>query len=320
MKLSKAIQGYGFAASADGYSAVTLTVYKSALQTMLEFLGDKEVGDITTDDLRSFLIYLQQTYVPERRNNPHNRAKLSTASIHRYWKAMRSFFKFADAELHTGRPDAPIRTPKWESKAVIPFTENEIKALIKACDATTVLTKNRDPYNIRKHNALRDKCIIMILLDTGVRVGELCRLRMMDVNPENGNVFVRPHHVQKTHSRTTFIGKATRRLLWRYIATKEDTRQDDPLFVTVEDHPMTRERVLAILKRLGRQAGVQDVHPHKFRHTFAVEYLRNGGDIFTLKSILGHSNFKMVDHYLELAKSDLENAHRKASPVDRFRL
>ncbi|RPI31499.1 MAG: hypothetical protein EHM70_11415, partial [Chloroflexota bacterium] len=108
MKLSQATEGYIISALGDGYSQLTLAAYRSALGTMREFLGDKEVKDITTADLRSFMNFLVTQYKPVRRNRPNNTEPLSSASHHRYWKAMRSFFKWADRDLQTGRPDLPI--------------------------------------------------------------------------------------------------------------------------------------------------------------------------------------------------------------------
>jgi integrase len=75
-----------------------------------------------------------------------------------------------------------------------------------------------------------------------------------------------------------------------------------------------------LLANLGSKAGVKNAHPHRLRHTFAVEYLRNEGDIFTLQMILGHSTLDMVRNYLQLAKADAKNAHRRASPADRWKL
>ena len=65
---------------------------------------------------------------------------------------------------------------------------------------------------------------------------------------------------------------------------------------------------------------MNNVHPHRLRHTFAITYLRNGGDVYSLKYLLGHSSLKMVEHYLHLTGTDASNAHRKASPADNWRL
>jgi integrase/recombinase XerD len=320
MQLSKAIEGYIFSALADGYSQLTLRTYHSALETIMEYLGDKEVEEITTNDLKGFMHYLVTSYRPERRNNLDNFEPLSTASHHRYWKAMRSFFKWAEKDLGTRRPDLAIKMPAWESKEIVPLTEDEIIALLKGCEYANVPEGKRKAYKLRRPSAIRDKAIILVLLDTGIRVGELTRLRISDANLENGEVYIRPFHVRKTHSRTTFLGKTARKALWRYLVERGEVRPDDPLFVTNDDKPMTRERVLSMLSRLGKSCGVSSVHPHRFRHTFSIQYFRNGGDIMTLKRLLGHKRLEMVNHYLNIASSDVQSAHQKASPVDRWKL
>ena len=108
-----------------------------------------------------------------------------------------------------------------------------------------------------------------------------------------------------------------RKAIWRYLA---DRPKDDRAFCTGALKPLNRVSLLHLLVRLGERAGVTGVHPHRFRHTFAINFLRNGGDLFSLKRLLGHSDLAMVEHYLALAQSDDETAHRKASPVDNWRL
>jgi len=83
---------------------------------------------------------------------------------------------------------------------------------------------------------------------------------------------------------------------------------------------MDRHRLLKQLTSIGQRAGVHDCHPPRFRHTFAINYLRNGGDIYTLQMALGHASLVMYKQYLELAQSDLKSAHRIASPVKNWGL
>ena len=95
---------------------------------------------------------------------------------------------------------------------------------------------------------------------------------------------------------------------------------NDPLFITVTGRPMDRNIIRQLLGRIGENAGVANVHPHRFRHTFAIEFLRSGGNIFVLQRLLGHATLTMVTNYLDIADSDDKNAHRNASPADRWSL
>jgi integrase/recombinase XerD len=108
--------------------------------------------------------------------------------------------------------------------------------------------------------------------------------------------------------------------LWRYVADRRHVRPDDWLFVTNEGRQMTRANLWRLLKRIGDRAGVSGVYPHRFRHTFAITWIRNSGDLFTLQAMLGHTSLEMVKHYARIARSDLEAAHRRASPVDNWHL
>ena len=94
----------------------------------------------------------------------------------------------------------------------------------------------------------------------------------------------------------------------------------DPLFATREGAVMQRTGLRLLIFRIGTRAGVPDAGIHRFRHTFAINFLRNGGDPWSLQMMLGHSTMEMVKTYLSIAQADLDNSHKLASPVDHWRL
>ncbi|HSW63409.1 MAG TPA: tyrosine-type recombinase/integrase [Dissulfurispiraceae bacterium] len=318
MRLSKGIEGFKIDALSKGYSPLTLAAYVSALTALVKLMQDPQVEDITESDLKAWMGYLRNQYKPVRSDN----GLLSTASLHRYWKALRSFFRWAHEELGTARPDLVLQMPKYNHKEVIPFSEDDVQKLIKACELTSpARPANRAAYQTRRPSASRDKALVLVLLDTGVRAGECCRLRVDDVNLSTGEVQVRPYRFGKTRPRVVLIGKTARKLVWRYLQERgDDLSGSAPLFITDDGREMTRYTIGSLIARLGKRAGVTDCHPHRFRHTFAIQFLRNGGDVFSLQRLLGHATLEVVKHYLNLAKADDESAHRRASPADNWRL
>jgi integrase/recombinase XerD len=158
---------------------------------------------------------------------------------------------------------------------------------------------------------------MLVLLDMVIRASELCRLDIGDVILEEGEVRVLTYSTgNKTKPRTVFLGVRSYEALWRYLVDRVPYHDDHPLFVSTTKKRMNRNSLRHMLNHLGKRAGVDNVYPHRFRHTFAIEYLRNDDDIFTLKRLLGHSTLTMVQNYLAIAKSDVQSVHRKASPVD----
>ena len=149
--------------------------------------------------------------------------------------------------------------------------------------------------------------------------GELARLDVADVNLETCEMVVRPFRSSaKSRPRTVFVGKRTQKELWKYLLGRVPMK-NDPLFLSTSGRRMSADGIKHLVRRISLRAGVP-AHPHSFRHTFAIEYLRNNGDVFTLQRLLGHSSLEMVRYYLALANSDMVAAHRRASPVDHWRL
>ena len=306
--LSQAIEGFFMARRADGYSPHTLEQYKWALDMLISF-GDKPLRQVNVDDLRAFLAHVQ--------SNPN----LSRTSVFHVWKSIRAFYKWAESEGLSERPDKLLTKPRYAHREIQPLSEAEIKAILKAIDRTALSKGRRSSFTMPRSTAHRDRAIVMLLLDTGIRASELCRLTVQDVDLQASTIAVRPYMSGiKSRPRIIPIGNVAKKALWRYMTTRDTEYRGDELFFSREGHPLNRDSLRLLLFRLGQRAGVSNVHPHRFRHTFAIQYLRNGGDVFTLQRILGHTTLKMVQHYLALADADTQSAHRRASPVDNWRL
>jgi integrase/recombinase XerD len=200
-----------------------------------------------------------------------------------------------------------------------------VAELIKACQFTRQAeTKFRQSFKMRRPSAFRDEAIILTLLDTGLRASELCALTLADLDLKAGKLQVR-HGVmggaKGGKGRQVYIGKITRKAIWRYISSRGTVvNPDAPLFICQLGFPFNKDSLRQLLGRIGKRANIHKVFPHKFRHTFAITYLRSGGDVFTLQALLGHSSLDMVRHYAQIAQIDVEKAHQKASPADNWRL
>jgi len=316
METSKAIEGFLLDRQAGGYSRGTVRLYRLCLGMLCDYLGDPPVGEVDLEDLQRFLYYLQTSYVPRRLGKDPDKSPLSPAAVSNHWKAIRSFFSWCEEALGLKRPDLRLVHPPKKDPEILPFTENDIRKLLKACEKTTeASTDRRTPYTMKRPTADRDKALLLLFLDTGLRVSEVCRLRIEDLNQETGEILVAPFGSgQKTKPRMAYLGRVAMRAMWLYLAKRPNTVKKDKLF------EIDAETIRSLFRRLGERAGVNDVHPHRLRHTFAITYLRNGGDVYSLKYLLGHSSLDMVERYLHLTAADASNAHRRASPAYNWRL
>lgn len=195
---------------------------------------------------------------------------------------------------------------KTEKKMIATFSKNQMIQLLEQPDRTTFV-------------GLRDYTMMLLMLETGLRLSELIQLRVDDIRWTENEIYI-------------FRGKGgtTRRVPFqktcgqalRHYLKERGTALSETLFVTVYDtslHPRTFQENLSTY---GKSAGLRGVRvsPHTFRHSMAKFYILNGGDPFTLQQILGHSTLDMVRHYVQLFRSDVQEQHRKFSPVENIKI
>lgn len=214
-------------------------------------------------------------------------------TVHDYGRALRAWLRFLMAEeLLATEPLRNVVIPTPGKEIGPAFTRDDVRKLLAA--ATTV----------------RDKALVLFLIDSGVRASELCALTVPDVDLATGAVFVRSGKGAKP--RTTYIGVRTRRELIKYLLG----RTTGPLFTTDDGRPFTRNSLLKLCRRLGKRAGVAHCHPHTFRRTFALWSLRSGMNIYILQSMMGHTSLDILRSYLALVDADRATAHQEHGPVD----
>jgi site-specific recombinase XerD len=261
-------------------------------------------------ELKQFLAYISTGHDdPEGRwGNSQCRTKVRPRTVETYFTNLRTLFRFFVEEgAISESPLESMRPPVVRRDQVQPFAHEQIDGLLRAARCS--------------RHSRRDEAIILFLLDTGCRASELCSLKMRDLDMQGrccrvlgkGNKY-----------RTLYFGKAATKGVWSYL--KEESRDPaSPLFTsdrgTRTGEALTRSGLLQLIERLGRQAGIKSARcsPHTFRHTFAIEFLRAGGNVFSLKEMLGHTSLAMVNRYVALAQADIENQARQFSPADRLK-
>lgn len=165
-------------------------------------------------------------------------------------------------------------------------------------------------------------------MDTGLRSSELCALRIDDYDKATGRLAVRKGKGGK--SRNVYLGYTARSALWRYLEERRRRRKQltgdnkldktEGLFTTSSGRHLTRDNLLHLIQAIGRRADVSGATVHRWRHTFAINMLRNGCNPCALQELLGHSDMETVRLYLKLVDQDLRGAVASASPADQWRL
>ena len=304
--LSQAIEGYFIAAHARRLSRHTLRDYDNTFRCFEAFLNrDPPFSEIGAADVTSFLGSLDH---------------LSDKTVLNYHTGLAALWTWAVKEgiieKHVVRA---VERPKPEKRDIAPYSLRDIKAMLEACDRSRDYVRpGKRRCNNARPTALRDRAIILLLVDTGMRASELCNLRMKHLDRRNRIVVVMGKGDKERRVR---ISARTTQAIWRYLATREDAGIPNAyLFTSQEGFPISRHSLRRMLKRTGDRAGVRGANVHRFRHTFAIQLLRNGGNIFALKRMLGHSSLQMVDVYLDIAQADVEAVHEEASPVTNWGL
>ena len=308
ISFSKALVGYELYTRAKQLSPNTIADYKNTFRKFTAYLGsDLDVTAIDHNHIIGFLGSLPETLSPKTARNYHT-------GLSSLWTWMKS------EQIVPVQILIQVPRPKPTQTDIIPFSEANIRALLRSTSRSKTYSRlGKQPCSnaLDPQTAQRNRLIILVLLDTGLRASELCNIKLHNIEMERSLIKTLGKGDKERHIP---FSDNTAQALWRYITFRDKVNVGTHLFVTDEDRPFTRDRLKNLLNALGDRANVPNCHAHRFRHTFAIQFLRNGGDVFTLKELLGHSSLDMVKRYLAIAQVDVEAAHKKASPVSNWHL
>jgi site-specific recombinase XerD len=290
-------QMYAAYCAAAGYSPRTIETRQATFARLHSFLlerGHTSCGGAELIELAGSL-----------RNNLNGRELRSWTTLTIYGH-LRAFFKWlVDQKVLDTSPHDAVPRPIRRKDQIVPHTTEEVRLLLEAA---------RNSYYPRRNVAM-----VRFMVDTGIRATECCNLRLKDIDLRERKVEVLGKGNKK---RTLHFGVQASRALWAYLGGRNyvpGESDDGPLFAAESGRnqggALTRLGLLQLINGLGSAAGIRS-NPHKLRHTFAVNYIINGGDAFSLMTLLGHTDLQTSNAYVLLAQANLAQKHAKLSPMD----
>jgi integrase/recombinase XerD len=230
--------------------------------------------------------------------------KLSERSVNCYARSMRAFCNWLEVEGYVQvAPSNHVKMPKVGKPLIRIIEFEEFERMLKAC------APPHETGPITDINAARNRAILWVLWDTGIRLAELCDLRLANFDRDKGTIIV---HGKGNKERRIALGRNAQRSLLLYIDRYRPNRDrlielgnpnEDHVFLSEGGFALMRRGIDMLFQRLRRRSDLpkgKRISAHIFRHTFAVRYLMLGGDIYTLQELLGHEDIATIKNYMHL--------------------
>ena len=277
-----------------GLAKNTIEAYSHDLNRFSDYLKAKGIQDILNVgkfDVRAFLLVLK-------------RQGLSTKTISRNLVAIRTFFKFLIQEgILEANPIEEVGSPTVAKTLPEILTLKEVEELL-------------EQPNIKTPLGIRDRAMLEMLYATGMRVSELTRLPMNQVNLEGGYVLI---YGKGSKERMVPLGSEAMKWLALYLRMARGRfakrKESNALFISRLGKGMSRQRFWRSLKEYGRRAGIRKrISPHLLRHSFASHLLERGADLRSVQIMLGHVDISTTQIYTHVTGERLKKIHQRYHP------
>jgi len=316
MDIQQAIKDYITFHEVENSSAYTIINHRKQLGYFSAWLQENGITDtdaIRLAHLRGWMSYLQKT--PARHGGKH-----SDATVYRYGMSMLAFLHWLEREEVIATPiTTRFRLPHVEQKFIPTYTSGDIEKLLDACEEG-----DEAKPRLRKALTARNRAVVTILVDAGLRRSEIVGLRLCDVDRElrllvvhrKGNKWqqvpvsrdgFRPLHEYLTKHRP-YLAK---------LGGSTTARKEDAVFLSARGEPMTPEALSLLFKRLKKRTGISDkrVSAHNCRRYMATTQLSAGRSPLDVQRQMGHTTLKMTNHYYSQTVEQLQRTQEMYSPL-----
>ena len=298
MLIKDIVKEFQFELQIKNYSIRTRKGYKNNINRFFRFIEKEynivELGEVNKLHVKQYINYLQKQ-------------SLSTVYINTILKNLRSFYKYCAGENYCNNIVKDIQMLKEKKVIINTFTDVEVKKML-------------DVFSYKTYIEARNKAMIAILIDTGIRNLELCSLTLLDVKETVINI----NCGKGNKERVVPISPYLKKILIRYERiraeyTKNSIECYSNYFLSYRHKPLTVEAVERVVKLCGKEANVRKeirCSPHTFRHYFAQKQLQNGLDVYSLSRLLGHENIQITKRYLQsIQDKEILSISIKTSPL-----
>jgi len=298
MNLSEAMQVFLLQKQVDGKSGRTLEYYRSKVQMFIAFVGDKLLRDVTLQDGQEYVLHLASR--PRYEGHPYKKPQtepMSKASLRAYVRGIKVWitYLFEEGYIKTN-VFAKLKLPKDQIRVIQVLSDDEIRRVYDSIDPETMM-------------GARLFAIVTLMVDTGLRLGELAGIKLDDIDFKQSRILVTS---KGNKQRFLPFGGTTSKAIRRWINIYRPDSNEPSVFL------MSERAIMEAVKRLGVRAGIPRLRCHLFRHTFGTNWIKQRGDLISLQTIMGHSDIAVTRMYVTLAQIDVDVQHRAISPLDRL--
>lgn len=265
---------------------------------------------LTPNVIRSYINYMRDERTPYEGvlNREKTDKGLAVNTINIRLRTLRTMCRFwANEGYLRSDPMEKVNLLKNDSvDDLTGYTEKELKKLFGVLD-------------LRQYSCFRDKVIMLLLLDTGIRINELVNVKLSRLDKKQLTLTIPAEIAKNGKSRTIPVSIKVMKLLLEL--DNENKLYFEPteyLFLTAYGDRMITNTFRRRLYKYAKESGVARATPHMFRHTFARDYLVNGGDLFTLQLILDHADITTTRRYIQMDKEHVKEQHRRYSPAAKY--